>query len=108
MLIGLVHTLRDRSLQNQEKCQQIKLRCMSKSIPPKYEIDEIVGAKDKENKWWMSRILDHVTCHGHTVYYVEFLGWGDHFNEFISDLHRLEKFNPRKHRYYRPEWKNKK
>ena len=91
----------------QNKCQQIKQRSISKYAPPKYEIDEIIGARDRENKWWMSRILDHAVCHGHTVYYVEFIGWGSHFNEFISDAFRLEKFNPRKHKYYRPQWKNK-
>jgi hypothetical protein len=39
MLIGLVHTLRDRSLQNQEKCQQNK------------------NKKDVEIKFWVNRII---------------------------------------------------
>jgi hypothetical protein len=70
----------------------------------KYEEDEIVGAKDTEGKWWMSKILRVFKHLEHNMYYVEFLGWGQKFNEFIVDSFRIAKFNPRKHIYYRPAW----
>jgi hypothetical protein len=74
---------------------------------PVYEKDEIIGAKDKEGNWWMSRVLDTVSRDQHNMYYVEFLGWGDQFNEFIVDTYRLKRYNPRAHPYYRPAWKRK-
>jgi hypothetical protein len=89
----------------QLECTHIEWRKKAKKQTPKYEVNEIVGAKDKEGKWWMSRVLSVFTCQEHTVYYVEFLGWGDKFNEFISDSYRIEYFKPKKHRYYRPAWR---
>jgi len=74
---------------------------------PKYEKGEIVGAKDKEGRWWMSRVLKVFTHLEHNMYYVEFLGWGPKFNEFIVDSFRISQFNPRKHVYYRPAWKRR-
>ena len=72
---------------------------------PLYEKDEIVGAKDKEGNWWMSKILEVFHHKSHNMYYVEFLGWGDRFNEFITNSYRLKRFNPRVHKYYRPAWR---
>jgi hypothetical protein len=62
---------------------------------------EIVGAKDRDGHWWLSRIIDMFKYDDHTGYYVEFLGWGDKFNEFIVDKCRIAKFNPKKHILYR-------
>jgi len=74
---------------------------------PLYEKGEVVGAKDKEGKWWMSEVLE-VFKHGkHNMYYVAFKGWGDRFNEFITESHRIRRYNPRAHIYYRPAWKRK-
>lgn len=95
----------DRLNDYREKCKQIEYRKRAKRIPPAYELDEIIGAKDKEGKWWMSRVLAIYEFQGHAAYYVEFLGWGPKFNEFIVDGFRLDKFKPKKHRYFRPAWR---
>lgn len=73
---------------------------------PKYEKGEIIGAKNNEGNWYMAEVLE-IFHHKHVnMYYVEFKGWGDHFNEFISNRFRLKRFNPRRHIYYRPAWKH--
>ena len=84
-----------------------KMKVVSKYNTPKYtyEIGEIVGAKDKQGNWWLSRIIQSFLYDSHIIYYVEFVGWGKEFNEFISDRFRLEKFNPRKHKYFRPSFR---
>jgi hypothetical protein len=71
-----------------------------------YTKKEIVGAKDKEGRWWMAQILAVYNYNNHYVYYVEFLGWGEKFNEFITDKMRLSKFNKKKHNYFRSVWDN--
>lgn len=68
---------------------------------PKYAIGEIIGAKDKESNWWMSEVLYCASYNTHTIYYIKFLNWGEQFNEFIHEKHRMQKFNPYKHKYYR-------
>lgn len=89
----------------QEECKRIEYKRRAKRQPPKYEKGEIVGAKDKEGRWWMSRVLEVFHYMEHIAYYVEFLGWGEKFNEFITDGFRIETFKPRKHLYYRPAWR---
>jgi hypothetical protein len=81
-------------------------RCTLRTLP-KYEKNEIVGAKDKEGNWWMSKILDTFCHNSNNMYYVEFIGWGEQFNEFIVDVYRIKRYNPRAHPYYRPAWKRK-
>lgn len=93
--------------QYQEECLHIEWKQNAKRKPPKYMKNEIVGAKDKEGKWWMSKILGIYAYQQCIAYYVEFLGWDEKFNEFITDSYRIERFNPKKHKYYRPSWKNK-
>lgn len=90
------------SMQEQIRQQQIQRRVNLK--PPKYAVNEIIGAQDKEGRWWMSQVLAVLSCHNQHVYYVSFLGWGELFNEFIATPYRLNKFNPKKHKYYRPAW----
>jgi hypothetical protein len=99
--------IQDKINDFQEKAKQIEYRKRAKRVPPKYEVAEIVGAKDKEGRWWMSKVLAVYDYQGHSAYYVEFLGWGEKFNEFIIDGFRIEKFNPKKHRYFRPAWRTK-
>ena len=91
----------------QEQMQQVQIRRAAKRNPPKYEAGEIIGAKDKEGRWWMSKVLAVYEYQNNQVYYVEFIGWGDKFNEFIADGFRLQKFNPKRHRYFRPAWAGK-
>ena len=68
----------------------------------KFETGEICGVKDKEGRWWLGRVLKVFQYNEHAIYYVEFAGWAESFNEFITDRFRIEKFNPHKHRLYRP------
>jgi hypothetical protein len=64
----------------------------------RYNVGQIVGAKDQERKWWMARILYIVDDPNYPYpwYYVHFEGWGDIQNEWISSPIRLKKFNPRR------------
>lgn len=92
---------------NASVTERIRLQ-RSKRPPLKFDEGEVVGVKDKEGNWWMGRILKTFSHLRHNMYYVEFLGWGEEFNEFITDTKfKLERFNPRKHLYYRPAWKKK-
>ncbi len=91
----------------QTAMKQMQIRKMAKRKPPKYEKGEIVGAQDRERKWWLSQILEVFEFNGNQVYYVRFAGWGDKFDEFIPDGFRLQKYNSKKHKYYRPAWANK-
>ena len=64
----------------------------------RYTVGQIVGAKDKERKWWMARIL-YVFEDPHYPYpwyYVHFEGWGELQNEWISSPFRIKNFNPRR------------
>lgn len=63
---------------------------------------EIVGARDKEGKWWHAKILAKLFYQGQNVYYVEFSHWGPEFNEWIAETRRITKYNPRRHILYRP------
>ena len=63
---------------------------------------EIVGAKDKEGRWWHAKILAKLFYQGQNIYYVEFSHWGPEFNEWIAETRRICKYNPRRHVLYRP------
>ena len=80
---------------NSEKGGELKVK---RKPPPKFEVGQIVGAKDKERKWWMARIL-YVFIdpdYPYPWYYVHFEGWRDVHNEWISSPFRIKKFNPRR------------
>ena len=76
--------------------------------PPKFKEGDIVGAQDKEGRWWLSQVLQVFSAYGQHVYYVEFKGWGPQFNEFIASPFKIRQFNPRKHKLYRAAWEAKK
>lgn len=98
-------------LTDEEKSQIIKLynrkqaaleiRNKLKVMTPRFSVGEIVGALDKENKWWMARILQVVKYEGGYAYYVEFCNWGPQFNDLIVDPKRLRWYNPRRHKLFR-------
>lgn len=98
-------------LTDEEKSQIIKLynrkqaaleiRNKLKIMTPRFSVGEIVGALDKENKWWMARILQVVKYEGGYAYYVEFCNWGPQFNDLIVDPKRLRWYNPRRHKLFR-------
>jgi hypothetical protein len=68
--------------------------------PSVFKEGQIVGARDKEHKWWLSRVLaihSDVERAGYW-YYIRFEGWGSMHDEWIySDTYRVRLFNSRKH-----------
>lgn len=64
----------------------------------KFEVGQIVGARDQESKWWMARILYvfEDPNYPYPWYYVHFEGWKDLQNEWISSPFRIKNFNPRR------------
>lgn len=88
----------------QAKMKEVQIRKAAKRPAPRYSRGEIVGAKDKENKWWLAEVLDVLQFDGRNAYYVEFKGWGEKFNEVIIDGFRIEKYNRKKHMYFRPAY----
>jgi hypothetical protein len=79
---------------------QIRYQKQFKKIPKPFKVGQIVGAKDKENKWWLSRVL-HVHKPTDTNiywYYIRFEGWGNMHDEWInSRTYRVRYFNAKKH-----------
>ncbi len=78
-----------------------KLKTKNYKFSVKYEEGEIIGAKSIYDQWWMARIIKIIVIDEHVVYYVEFLGWGKEFNEFITSPLKLARYNIHKHKYYR-------
>lgn len=88
-------------LDYQKRMHEEEIRKRLNSKPAKYVVGDIVGAQDKEGRWWMSRVLAVFNYMQQHMYYIEFLGWGETFNEFIVSPLRIQWYNPKKHRYYR-------
>ena len=72
----------------------------AKKIKPKYKENQIIGAKDKNNKWWMSTVKKIFMINKKIVYLIHFNGWGDEFNEFIEEGIRLTYYNHYKHKQF--------
>ena len=76
-----------------------KVRQFKKNQAP-FNVDEIVGAKDKENKWWLARVLHRFDTpeSADFWYYVRFENQDAIHDEWIcSKTYRVRHFNPRKH-----------
>jgi hypothetical protein len=86
----------------QLKQLQIARRKAMKRPKINFKAGSYVGAQDREGNWWLSKILAIFTHEEHIIYYVEFLQWGEQFNEFIADLNRIRKYNPRFHHLFKP------
>jgi len=72
---------------------------IKKAMKP-FAVNQIVGAKDKENRWWLSRILHvHDSSDSENYWYhVRFEGWGSLHDEWINNkTYRVRAYNPRKH-----------
>lgn len=82
--------------------RQAKLAERAAKPKPKYTVDSIVGARDRNGHWWLSYVREVVTVGNKIAYYVEYMGWGKEFNELIIDLYRIKPYNPRRHKLYRP------
>ena len=86
----------------QAKQLQIERRKISKRAPVVHKVNSYVGCRDKEGKWWLSKILAIFYKDIHTIYYVEFLNWGEQFNEFITDPARIQIYNSHRHHLFKP------
>ena len=81
----------------EEKEKLLKEKKMHKRTPIRFNIGDIVGAQDKEGKWWLSRILNVCELDTNHIYLVEFCNWGYQFNEILVNYNRITYFNPCKH-----------
>ena len=90
---------RDRCVIEKKLSYFRKVKQVAKNHVP-FEVGSIVGAKDKENNWWLSRVLYVYTTPNisNYWYYIRFEGWGEDHDEWInSDRHRVQFFKPKKH-----------
>lgn len=87
---------------NEDIADRVKRQNSLRQLPS-FIRGEIVGVKDAQTgKWWMGKILNVINDeHQHILYYVEYEGWGEEFNEYISDIRRIERFNKYKHELFR-------
>ena len=92
-------TIEERTiLENKLKFTRYSYQAKKKRKP--FIVDQIVGAKDKENNWWLSRILGVYNDKERDGYwyYVRFEGWLKKHDEWIySESFRINTFNPKKH-----------
>jgi len=92
-------TIEERTIL-EKKIKYTRFSYQAKKKRNPFKVGQIVGAKDKENKWWLSRIL-HVHNDEERSgywYYVRFEGWGPIHDEWIySETFRVNWFNARKH-----------
>lgn len=68
--------------------------------PPRFKVNQIVGGRDKTNRWWLSRVLHVYTDHNSKFhwYYVHFEGWPKCSREWIcSSSYSIRPFNPKRH-----------
>ena len=92
-------TVEDR-IAIEEKLPQFRYSRQIKKKQKPFNVGEIVGAKDKENKWWLARVLhrhDAPDCADHW-YYIRFENHGAIHDEWISSkTYRVRYFNAKKH-----------
>ena len=84
----------------EENLPQFRYSRQIKKKQAPFNVDDIVGAKDKENKWWLARILHRFDAPETEDYwyYVRFENHGPLHDEWIcSKTYRVRYFNPKKH-----------
>lgn len=84
----------------EEKLPQFMNSKQIKKKQKPFNVGEIVGAKDKENKWWLARVLhrhDAPDCADYW-YYIRFENCDAMHDEWISSkTFRVRYFNPKRH-----------
>lgn len=84
----------------EEKLPQFMHSKQIKKKQKPFNVGEIVGAKDKENKWWLARVLhrhDASDCADYW-YYIRFENCDAIHDEWISSkTFRVRYFNPKRH-----------
>ena len=84
----------------EENLPQFRYSRQIKKKQSPFNVDDIVGAKDKENKWWLARILHRFDAPETEDYwyYIRFENHGPLHDEWIcSKTYRVRYFNPKKH-----------
>jgi hypothetical protein len=84
----------------EENLPQFRYSRQIKKKQAPFNVDDIVGAKDKENKWWLARILHRFDAPETEDYwyYIRFENHGPLHDEWIcSKTYRVRYFNPKKH-----------
>lgn len=90
-----------QELYNMHKNSQRKMELMFMGRNKyQFNVGDLVGARDKEGRWWAANILNKFSYHGKDVYYIHYHNWGPEFDEFVSDMHRIRRFNPKLHHCY--------
>lgn len=100
----VIHNMPPMSVEDritiEKKLPQFRYTRQIKKAPSKFKVGMIVGAKDKENRWWLSRVL-HIHNDPKSQnywYYIHFEGWPDACNEWINGkTYRVRYFNAKKH-----------
>lgn len=90
----------EERLNIEEKLPQYRYSRQIKKKQKPFNVGEIVGAKDKENKWWLARVLHRHEAPDCTDYwyYIRFENHGPMHDEWISSkTYRVRYFNPKKH-----------
>ena len=64
--------------------------------PRKFKVNDIVGVKDRTNKWRMARVLLIIEDESYFTpwYYVHFHNWDERFREWIGDSNRIKPYIP--------------
>jgi hypothetical protein len=91
-----VHEHQIREFDGRPYAPQSVWKCAQKQ--PKWQTGDIIGAKDLENNWWLSRVLDvyQDPTYPRPWYYVHFEGWPSRYDEWISSEMRVKSFYPRR------------
>jgi len=89
----------------EKKLPHLRFSRQIKKNQKPFNVGEIVGAKDKENKWWLSRVLHRYDTPDSEDYwyYIRFENHDSIHDEWInSKTYKVRSFNPRKHFLKRP------
>lgn len=93
---NLENELHDELIKFKEKTNPKKIRHHIK-----YDIDELVGVKDKNGDFWLSRVLHIFKPEKSNVvwYYIHYEGFDDVFDEWVPCGKRIFKYNPYRCKY---------
>lgn len=87
-----------------KKIIDIKNNNMKSVGRPMFHLGEIVGARDREKRWWMAKIHEvYEFSIGRFVYLVEFLNWGREYDEVLDEKY-IRTYNRWLHTLYKPAY----
>lgn len=81
-----------------------KAAMLQGSKRPMFHVGQIVGARDREKRWWMAKIHEvYEFAIGRFVYLVEYLNWGREFDEVLDERY-IRYYNRWIHTLYSPAY----